>query len=361
MRKIGGLVFKIKDRIKFKRKSNPFIFKRVKKKKSFQKRNILFGNISRKLLPTFGIALASISVLFLFYLLYQSIINLRRDDDSDLKIETVYGFDIPSYPQSEFIFRDKLNDETVKNFISLGNSVYRLPRDADIKMVFEYYKTELPKLGWSSAASVPLSSEEKLYGEYWIKGEKGLRIYSRLNDVWYQTTTVLQAQNGLEDIVKKETARKLLLLTTEKTELLPDYPWRLSYPTEYSSKYYGSSVSSLQGVKFQKLGSDNIVYLEPIGFNGSVTFDQYIDRYLESYNKKNKTKWQVVNSYVANFNGQDSIKASITNGKDNASVYAFNNIGNSVVYILSSFEDNDPFFNYIYKSIKPSSTPESNL
>lgn len=299
----------------------------------------------------------SVSFLFIGFLLYYAykfVVNIRQRDTIST-VENVYGFDIPSYPNSEFIFKNNLDDSVVAQFLSLGNSVYRLPKDTDINDVFEYYITELGNLGWTHQLSVPINSEERMYGEYFVKDTKGLRIYSRLNDIWYQSVSVIEASNGLEDQVKKETARKLLLLTTEKTELLPDYPWRLSFPTEYQTKYYNSSVSSFQGVRFQKIGSNVITYLEPVGYFGAMPLDDYLIKYLDIYNRKYKKKWVVTNSVLVQFNSNDAIRGTITDGKETSSIYSIHNTGNNLVYIITSFEDKEPFSEYIFNNLKPSS------
>lgn len=313
-----------------------------------------FTKIFKSLYQFLTLLLVSLIIGFVFYNAYKFIVNIRQKDSSSI-VENVYGFDIPSYPNSEFIFSNNLDDPVVAQFLSLGNSVYRLPKDTDIDDVFEYYKTELSKLGWTHQLSVPINSEERMYGEYYVKEGKGLRIYSRLNDVWYQSVSVVEASNGLEDQVKKETARKLLLLTTEKTELLPDYPWRLSYPTEYQTKYYNSLVSSFQGVRFQKIGSNVITYLEPVGYFGAISLDDYLIKYLDNYNKKYQKKWVLTNSILVQFNNHDAIKGTITDGKKTSTIYSIHNTGNNLVYVITSFEDKEPFSEYIFNNLKPSS------
>lgn len=284
----------------------------------------------------------------------KSIIALRNRNQNDVVVGNVFGLDgVVEYPNSEFIFKDILDDESVKNFLSLGNSVYRLTDDSSVSDVFEYYRKKLPQNGWEHRLSVPITSEDMMYGEYWIKDGKGLRIYSRLNDIWYETVSISQAENGMKDIVQKEVARKLLLMTSEKVDLLPNYPWLLSYPSEYVTKYYATDISSFQGVEIKKIGSNNKVYIEPVGYFGAVNYDAFLEKYLKTYNKREKAKWSVINSRESNVSKQVVIKGIITNGKDNGEVVIIRNISNSVVYAISSFEEKDPFFNYVLENIEP--------
>lgn len=350
MRKnIGKVIFKRKASTD--RKIAPrFIFQ----KKSKQERKISKFRNTSKFKSLIYVVLGLIGVALVFYLIsvaYTYVVALRSSDDTK-HVETVYGFDIPSYPGSEFVFKETLSEESVKRFISAGNSVYRLPRGSEISSVFEYYNKGLVDLGWTYIGFVDLASEEKMYGQYWVKGEKGLRIYSRLNDIWYQNITKGEAENGLSDVVRKETARKLLLLTTEKIDLLPDFPWRLSYPTEYTTKYYASSVASLQSVSFQKIGSNNIIYLEPVGYLGGNSFDAYMDKGLKNINKMRKERWQVINSVELTVKGNSIVRADIVNSKKQGYSVAINNSGNNVVYILTTLDYKDPFFDYILNNIK---------
>jgi hypothetical protein len=351
-KQIDGLIFKLrKSTIKRRSSRSNFFKKRANvarpkfKKPSFRLNKFL-------LYPLFLIVII-VSILGFTTLLYRYVSSLRNIVVEN-KQETVFGFDFPSYPNSEYIFQSVTDNEEVKNFVSLGNSVYRLPKGVSISSVFTYYNEKLPTLGWTHTLSVPVDSESMLFGEYWVKESKGLRIYSRLNDVWYQSITIAQAQKGLEDVVKKESARKLLLLTTEKTDLLPDFPWRLSFPTEYSTNYFSTSIGSLQGVSFKKIGSQKSIYIHPVGYLGGNSYDAYLDSYVLEYNKKNKTKWVVINSVESNLFGNNVVKGIITNGKDSGTVVIINNIANNVVYAISTFEENDPFANYIYEKIKPS-------
>ena len=83
-------------------------------------------------------------------------------------------------------------------------------------------------------------------GEYWVKNEKGLRIYSKFNDIWYELITPEQANAGLRDRVEKEVERDLLLASEDSQDLLPDFEWLLEVPKEYVISYRASGYGSLR-------------------------------------------------------------------------------------------------------------------
>lgn len=348
-KKIGGLIFKIRKSNN--KKTNHVYFKRKSKIKNHSSRLRILK--LRKLLLLILLFLFSITIIIsLLFFSYRFIQNLRGTDKKNIS-ENVYGLsNVPVFPNAEFIFKDNLDDQTVKNFLSLGYAVYRLPRDTNIEKVFNYYSDVLPTLGWTHVLSVPISSEEKRYGEYWVKDRFGLRIYTRLNDIWYQQLTLAQAQNGLEDEVKKDVARQLLLLTSEKSTLLPDYPWKLAFPSEYLTKYYATSIKSFQGVVFQRIGSDKKVIIEPVGYFGSTSYEAMIEKFVVNYNTKNKSSWRVVNSSKQIQNNEDINKSIITNGKEAGTITAIKNTQNTLIYVFVTFEDNDPFYNYILSKIE---------
>ncbi|MCK9368446.1 hypothetical protein M0R04_00500 [Candidatus Dojkabacteria bacterium] len=357
----------IKNSVKFKkniprikRKKKFFLFKKRPKHTTYKAvRNIKQKKALTRFILLILALILLIGIFFGTYFAIKAVNSLRQKAQTDnILNENVYGFDdIPAFPYSEFIFKGQLENDTVKTFLSKGNCVYRLLDEHTIDEVFTYYKDLLPENGWELKLAVPISSQEQMFGQYWVKNEKGLRIYSRLNDIWYQTVTVAQATNGLSDLVMQETARKLLLLTTDRVNLLPDFPWSLSFPSDYITKYYGTNISSFQGVSFKKIGSNSIEYIEPIGYNGAISYDAFINKYLAAYNKKNKTNWQVINSKEMDIAGDTGVIANITNGDKQSNIAVINNQSNSVVYIISTFTNNDPFFDYILTNIKSVAKP----
>jgi hypothetical protein len=342
---------KIKRFTLFKRKEKHHKYKAVKNVKGKRTLRALF-------VAVFSLFLVLIIISGVYFAI-KAVISLREGAKTDNTLnESVYGLnDVPAYPYSEFIFKNQLDNDTVKAFLSNGNCVYRLLDNHSIDEVFAYYSEKLPTNGWELKLTVPITSQEQKFGQYWVKSDKGLRIYSRLNDIWYQTVTVAQAQNGLSDLVKQETARKLLLLTSDRINLLPDFPWSLSFPSDYITKYYGTNISTFQGVSFKKMGSNTTEYIEPIGYQGAMSLDAFITKYLVAYNKKNKTNWQVINSKEKEIANETGIYADITNGSKEGNIAALNNDSNNIVYVISTFTNNDPFFDYILTNVKSVEKP----
>jgi len=180
------------------------------------------------------------------------------------------------------IFEKNKDTNTVQNFLMDGKSAYRLPDKISRDNVHEYYTEELPNLGWENILSVPIGSEDKKYGEYWVKENQGLRIYVKENSVWYETITTMEASSGLEDDVKEEIERELLLASSETQDLLPDFPWVLPVPKEYIISYHSSELENFREVSFKKIGSNHIYSLTPVGYFGGNTFDSYLYTYIDS-------------------------------------------------------------------------------
>lgn len=81
-----------------------------------------------------------------------------------------------------------------------------------------------------------------MYGDYWENPSKdlGLRIYERVNDIWYERLSISDAKQGLSRLAKQEIERELVLASSEGTDLLPDFPWTLKVPVEYVTSYYAT-------------------------------------------------------------------------------------------------------------------------
>ncbi len=337
------------------RKKNVFFRKSSGKMKRGVKSRIVKGKYLRLILSILLLLLSLFVVVGGGYSAVNFVLNLRNNiDEQELKAGFVNGFDdIPEYPGAQFIFENYTENEVIRNFLSSGNSVYRLPVGVKISDVNEYYALEMPKNGWEIVQDVPLESEEMKHGQFWIKDGIGVRIYSKLNDIWYQSISVKQAQSGLEDEVKKETERKLLLLTNEFQNLLPDFPWVLKIPTEYLIEYAGTSLTDLQSASFKKIGSSQSVLLEPLGYVGAVSFDAYLDKFLKEYNKKAKDTWSVINSAVIYINDSESIHGTVTNGSKVGQAVVLGNVRNNIVYVIFTTQETDPLFDYIVDNIEP--------
>lgn len=321
------------------------------------KRKRLFDRVGRILILLFLLGIVASALYFGI----RYVIEIRQDTYGDeilIKAGYVVGFDdVPAYPGAVFIFEKYKDDEVVRSFLSDGNSVYRLPPNTISSDVLDYYKKEMSSQGWEHINSVPFSSEEMMPGEYWIKEDRGVRIYSKLNDIWYESVSIKQANEGLSDIVKKEIERKLLLSTNEYQDLLPDFPWRLKVPNEYLPAYKGTELSDLQAIDFRRVGTSSTTTLAPIGYIGGLPYDSFLDEFLKKYNQENESNWGVVNSFVSQINGgYEAVRASLQSSKGSGEAVVVGNPRNSVVYVIFSEISDDPFLAYILENIEPANS-----
>jgi hypothetical protein len=246
-----------------------------------------------------------------------------------------------------------MNEASVANFLSSGNSAYRLPASVSVDDVFEFYKEELVKEGWVFVLSVEVGSEEMKSGEYWVKDGQGLRIYSKFNDVWYELISESDAMTGLRAKVIREVERDLLLRDENFQDLLPDYPWSLDVPKEYIISYAVSSFENMRSVQFQKIGTEERIIVTPIGKIGSDVIDNFLRSYIETLNMDDEGEWGITNTVITYTNYGQGLRGSISNGDDTRTVLLIPNTYDNVVYVIDSNTANDPFFDYVLSNLKP--------
>jgi hypothetical protein len=299
------------------------------------------------IVPLFFIALLYISII--------SILRIRgRGDDDETELQYVIGIeDVPAYPNSEFIFSNSIDEISVANFISSGNSAYRIPTNKSIIDIYKHYEDILPEYGWINVLSVEVGSEEMKSGEYWVKDNRGLRIFSKFNDIWYESITPVQAYTGLRDRVEREIERDLLLASEEGQELLPDFPWVIDIPKEYIISYSTSEYESFRSVNFRKLGTEQRVVVTPVGRMGEV-LDNYLTEYIEILNSsEDSLNWTVTNTVLSYTNYGRALKGTITSGSVVHDVAVVPNTYNNVIYVIDGNTSEDPFFDYVFSNLKP--------
>ncbi len=334
-----------------------------KKKKEFNLRKKTASVTRRKKkVNIFSLLLYIITPLLLLSLLYISIISVirirSRESDDILDLQYVIGIDdVPCFPKSEFIFTNNIDEMSVANFISSGNSAYRIPLNKNIADVYEYYKEILSDYGWEYVLSVETASEEMKSGEYWVKNEKGLRIYSKFNDIWYELITPEQANAGLRDRVEKEVERDLLLASEDSQDLLPDFEWLLEVPKEYVISYRASGYGSLRAVEFRKLGTEERVSVVPIQKTGEV-LDNYLSTYIENLNQENEeSDWTITNTILTYTDFGQALKGTIASQSETHEVAVIPNTFNSVMYVIEANVLEDPFFDYVFSNLTPQGHP----
>lgn len=174
--------------------------------------------------------------------------------ESSTKVEklNIVGLSgIPAIPESSFVFENYITRigesgfsikdgslstteaQALYDFLTSGQSVYRLPLSFEWEDVQEFYKTELSKLGWSYQMSVAISDAEKIPGEYYTKDEKGLHIYSVASDLWFETVTKEQAAQGLHDKIVAYKAKQELVASASGKDLPADAVWKLRYSRDW--------------------------------------------------------------------------------------------------------------------------------
>jgi hypothetical protein len=264
---------------------------------------------------------------------------------------------IPAYPNSTFIFQDSLNEDSVKNFLSKGGSAYRLPNNVSITDVFGYYKEKLPSLGWNFVQEVSLEQEDKEYGQYWTKDNVGLRIYSKFDDVWYETITTQEAQSGLSEKVQAENNLQLLLANTDAQDLLPDFPWILTVPNEYLISYSASTFdATLEQVAFSKIGTTEIVNLVPICKSDKEVLDNCLSDYAVSLSASTGESWTVNGTSVISTNVGNGIEGNLKSGADTREVAVIGDSYNNIGYVIDSNVMANPFVDYILSNIQTQNT-----
>ena len=329
---------------------------KIFKKKETKTQSVRKRSIS--VLPFVRIIFLGLFVITILYFAVMYVLKTRNNNPlENYEKEYVVGIEeIPTFPLSQFIFANNVNEPSVANFISSGNSAYRLPNDKNIDDVYEYYQSELTNIGWTHILSVPIWSEEMKPGEYWAKEDKGLRIYSKFNDVWYELLSLEDAQSGLSARVKKETERDLLLANQELQDLLPDFPWVLKIPKEYVISYRSADFKDYRLVDLKKIGTEEKLTLTPIANSNGSALDTYLDDYIEKINADSEYNWGVTRTTVIYQSYGRGLSGVISGGNETNDIALFINPNDNIVYLLRSSMVGDPFFEFVLSNLAPQDT-----
>jgi hypothetical protein len=325
--------------------SNKKNLKKLRKKRKVQalKEKINYKQILSYLL-IFALFIGTIYLI-------ANIFNKEDAEEIETK-DTVLGLDdIPTYPESIFLYQEDINNQTVKDMLSEGKSAYKINSNTDFDEVKKYYVNELNSKGWNLVLDVEIGAADKKYGQYWIKGDKGLRIYSKYNDIWYEYITPEEAENGLSNRVSEEIEIDMLLAGSDYQDLLPDYPWQIKIPKDYLISYEVSEFEELRAVNFQRISSGQSINIYPIGYWGAKALDFQLEDYIVILSQGTEN-WNVINTVVTSWRSNSSLKGAISSATKEKEILMLNNERNNVTYILNSENSSDPLYEYIIENIK---------
>ena len=279
-----GIYMPIKNKPLTKRKKpKKNIIKEIKNNRGRRK------GVSLPFKKIFSILLIVFFVGIVSYLSIVYIINLRKTGKTIFYVEeNIIGLEnIPAYPNSTFIFQDNMDNDYVTNFISTGNSAYRLPSGKNIQDVFEYYQEKLPANGWTYIQTVEVGAEDKKSGQYWTRNNIGLRIYNKYNDVWYETISQKDAEEGLHARIEEEAARDLLLAGDDTQEMLPDFAFIAQIPNEYTISYGASGIGSIKYASLKKMADTEEIIITPVAKYNGEALDTFLYTYMGKLQSKN--------------------------------------------------------------------------
>jgi hypothetical protein len=266
--------------------------------------------------------------------------------------ETVIGLEeIPIYSNSSFLYINNMDNQNVKDMLAEGKSAYMINDNSDFKDVKEFYANELISRGWNLVLDVEIGAEDKRYGQYWIKEDKGLRIYSKYGDIWYEMITPKEAENGLSNRVSEEIEIDMLLAGSDHQELLPDYPWQIKVPKDYLISYEVSEFEDLRAVNFQRIATGQYITIYPIGYWGAKALDYQLEDYTDILGQESQD-WNIINTTPTSWRGYSSLSGTIASSTDQRDILMLKNDRNKVTYILNSSDSSDPLYDYIIENIK---------
>lgn len=274
--------------------------------------------------------------------------SLERSEGEVLGIN-----DVPSFPGSTFIFSSTIDSDVVQKFLGDGKSAYNLPIDALWSDAEKFYLESLEKKEWAHVLSVDLSDEGKMYGEYWIKGDKGLRIYTKLDDLWYETITVDQANTGLADRVARDSEMEMYLAMYSGEELPEKFPWKLSYTSDWTATEGKSKLLEIKYIQLDHSDGDQILVIEPIEFITQQSLRDVGINYLDSANEYRDVEdlWGVTTIDSVKVAEQEAYTFSLESEEGTGYYAVVGNPENDVVYVIRTFTGSKAFFDYVLSNI----------
>lgn len=287
--------------------------------------------------------------------------------------------DVPAYPDSEFVFKNLVSSQNgaafslkaqnysqadlqqLYTFLSSGQSVYRLPIKIAWENVQSYYQKELPNHGWTFTQSVPLSETEKIPGDYYVKGDKGLHIYDVSYDVWYETITKDQALQGLRDQIVAYQAKQEQVQAATGNNLPSETWWQLKYSKDWNLETTNHPIYGEPNLVFTDSKTGERVTITIIGrFPKAVADVDY--KYLSDVGTNQIVSWLATQQTSVTLKGftqgqlviGDEMKAlEYADIKNNAYFLFMVNKYNGLTYAVQYFGHEKPeFYQYVKANIK---------
>ncbi|MCC7304058.1 hypothetical protein IT418_01425 [bacterium] len=304
---------------------------------------------------------------------------LVKNSDTKIEILEVVGVSsVVEFPESSFVFENYItrigatsfaikadtlsagDSQSLYDFLTSGQSVYRLPLSAGWVDVQEYYKKELVKSGWQFQASVAITDTEKIPGEYYTKDEKGLHIYSVADDLWFETVTKVQAEQGLHDKIVAYKAKQELVAAASGQDLPNDAVWKLRYSRDWSVELQKNTIYGENNVYFTHDTSKERVVISVLKRYPGVLADLTY-KGLEAVGVEYISTWLTTQQTSVTLQGFTRKELIVADGKalefsdvKNRAYFLFLvNKKNKLYYVVQYFgKENPEFFEYIKDNLK---------
>lgn len=191
--------------------------------------------------------------------------------------QTVQGlsYDIPLFPGATFALGAITNPETAQSFsesdrqavyqfLSNNQSIYLLSVDQTFTQAVDFYKEELASRGWQFITEVPPGDIGRLPGAYWTDSanKRGLRIYTLAGDLWYETVTVEEAEQGLASRVGDLQARQIEARSLTGGRVHSRVGWLFNYPSDWEAINAQNAFFGVATVSFKHKQSNTIISLD---------------------------------------------------------------------------------------------------
>lgn len=374
-----------------------------KKKRSKKRNNARSESLARRRKQTFVkiqkygiVALLVVLTGGLIFIAVRGVLNIKIWDSSDQKKTDnigsgdVVGFEnIPTFPGSEFMFEKTKDHHSVKDFISSGKSAYLMPIDSTWDEVIEFYEKELKDLGWEHVLSVNIGDDERMPGEYWVYYDKveaeeqetfgvleesvdsnenneettdseqpqtgkGLRIYTKLSDIWYELISIEDAKTGLASRVAKEKQLDLIISMSSSQEITAQFPWKLSFSSEWSYERRQANFLEMDMLEFTKNDNSTTLVIEPVDFYTMESLEKMGKDYIRDVNthRDPENKLRINSTEEIKVDGEDAVKFSLESTDHTGALCLTPNSKNGVVYVIASYFGDLSFFEYVVGNIK---------